>query len=66
VFSTGARTNNQTTVINQPDQNNCTRTGAFKLENTPARPAAPGSVCIELYRDFGDERLAAVCHAIHA
>ena len=67
VFYDGARKeDNRTRVVNQPTQNNCTAAGAYKLANTPFRAAAPGSVCIELYRDFGEERLAAVCHAIHA
>lgn len=66
VFYDGARGADKTTTFDQGVQNGCDREGAFKLGNTPATPAKPGSVCIELYRDFGDERLAAVCHSIFA
>lgn len=66
VFYDGARSDNKTTPFEQPLQSGCARTGAFKLGNTPGTPAKAGSVCIELYREFGDERLGAVCHNIFA
>ena len=53
-FYEGPRSANKATKVDEPIQNGCARIGAFKL-GTLARPAAAGSVCIELYRQFGDE-----------
>jgi hypothetical protein len=65
VFYEGARKDGKTTVIDQDNQPSCARTGAFKVANTAAMAAPEGSVCIRLYRDFGNEQLASVCHSVH-
>jgi hypothetical protein len=42
---------------------NCTREGGEKYGLGGLR-VRPGRACVRLYRDFGNERLASVCHAI--
>lgn len=66
VFYDGARSDHRTAEYEQPTQGDCSRTGAWRFTDPSSHTAKPGSVCIELYRDFGDERLGAVCHAILA
>jgi hypothetical protein len=51
-------------VENQPRQHNCTHEGTYKLD-FGGWHAPEGRVCIRLYHDFGGERLASVCHAVH-
>ena len=64
-FYQGARSDNNMFPIDQPNQPNCARQGGFKVENDLGYTTSEGSVCIRLYRDFGNELLASVCHAIH-
>jgi hypothetical protein len=65
VFYEGARKEGKTTVIDQDNQSSCAHTGTFKVANPAGETAPEGSVCIRLYRDFGNEQLASVCHSIH-
>jgi hypothetical protein len=51
-------------VVNQDRQRNCRHAGIYKL-SFGGWHAPEGRVCIRLYRDFGRERLASVCHSIH-
>lgn len=56
----------QTRYYHVQGQNNsgCSRIGGEKYNLNGFR-ARPGRACIRLYRDFGNEGLASVCHGIH-
>ncbi len=64
VFYEGARSKNNATVLDQENQSTCSHTGAYKIRNGDGASISEGSVCIRLYRDFGNEQLGSVCHGI--
>jgi hypothetical protein len=66
VFYEGKRADDNKVVYDQPNHSECARQGNFKIGPDPGWDAlSEGSVCIRLYAEFGERRLASVCHSIH-
>ena len=52
-------------AFDQKNQGNCPKGGSYTERWVSPLRVQPGRVCMSVYRDFGKERLATVCHGIY-